>query len=327
MSTTDTTDTAAPSPTTGKIERGRVAWADLAWVTWRQHRFMIISTAALVLACAAAMTLIGTLAPTPGNTLARGVGSPLRDLAAILLVLALPAFGGLVAVFWVAPLLSREYEMRTHLLVWSQDVSARRWLFAKTVVLGAGAAVLAVILGVAAQFLGDHLYGTEQFDAPLFTGTPLVQLGYAFFGFALGLAASAITRRTLLSMGLTLAVYTISRVVIALFVRPYYQTPVRITTGIDEPYPQYDQASLHVAGGMIDTEGNTVDYPQACMFLADGRNFESCMRRNGIVSNYVDIQPVERLGTFQLVEFGLFTVLAAALFAVTWRVTRRVTRL
>lgn len=332
--------------------RNRVRYRDLAWVGWRQHRTMLASTSLLALAVAALMVLLAIAVATRGSTqipvlMFDSVHPPAELLTACVL-----GYSGLVAVFWAAPLLSREYEHRTHLFAWSQDVSAARWLAGKTLLLVAAAVALALILGIAGQILISQLEattssasqptGTSQpvgffnpFQGPYFAAAVLPQIGYSLFGFALGLCLSALCRRTILSMGLSLALFLSTRMLVAGLWRPYYQTPERITTPLGQQgiarFPNgMPENTLTADAGLLNTAGNPVDYPTACRTIPSGSGpdaFDNCLRQHGIASHYYDYQPADRLGTFHLIEFGIFTALALALLLVTWRIVRRTTRL
>jgi hypothetical protein len=49
------------------------------------------------------------------------------------------------------------------------------------------------------------------------------------------------------------------------------------------------------------------------------------MRDHGIVSYYTDYQPGSRMGTFHLIEEGIFVGLAAVLLVLAWWRVRRAT--
>jgi hypothetical protein len=307
--------------------RDRVGWADLAWVTWRQHRLVLVGTGALVLVVAVAMVVTGLIVDPDARPL-----MPSDWLDPGFFAGCVMCYGGVVAAFWAAPLLSREYEHRTHLFAWSQDVSAARWLMGQVLVLVAAAVVFALVLGTAGSFMVGETRSGAAFSMPFFQVVPLVQVGYTLFGFALGLVTSALARKSVLSLGLTTVVYIAVRVFVAHAWRPYYQTPVREVSPLEAPgwsAPLSDTARLYVDSGYLDTAGNPVDYPTACItrHYSEAEQHYDCLRQNGVVSYYQDYQPGERLGVFRLIEFGVFVVLAAALFVLAWRLTRRVRRL
>lgn len=317
--------------------RAGVGWRELIGVTWRQHRLMLVGTGVLVLVVVAGMLWVS--AEMSGQGDARIDLPGLRQISDVgeLLLVGVLGFSGLVAVFWAAPLLSKEYEQRTHLLVWSQDVSPLRWLAVKTAVLAVVAVAFSVVLGVTANFMMHRILEVPSqypvfnlFRSPYFDDVALTQAGYALFGFALGLAVSAICRRTVVSMGVTLTLFVVVRALVERLVRPYFQAPVRETNPIGVEGPATSTAmpnTLSVDSGYLDGAGAPMDYPRACTnSYHTAADYYTCLRQNGAVANYRDLQPPERLGFFQFVEFGLYVVLAAALLVVALRVVRRMAR-
>lgn len=135
----------------------------MIWLTWRQHRVQIGWTAAVVLP---------TLVPA----------TPRLYSDLVLLV-----FASAVAVFWGAPLVAREYEERTHLVTWGQDVSPLHWLAGKCLVLCGAQTVLALVLD-------------------------WEQVGVTLCGFALGVLTGALLRRTVPAMALTLVLFVLVRI-------------------------------------------------------------------------------------------------------------------
>lgn len=335
VSSTGTRVDAAHTPAAQR----RVRWRDLIWIGWRQHRLMLTATAAIALVGALLIALVATTLANRGGIDTSVLFFDNLARPAALLEMCILGYSVVVAVFWAAPLLAKEYEQRTHLFVWSQDVSALRWLAGKTVLLATTAVAFALLLGAMGNVLlyqfnavaTDASYPRfEPFDTPYFGAVPLVQAGYALFGFALGLALSALCRRTVLSMGLTLVTFIVVRGAVAGAIRPHYQSPVRETHSLRESDAMWSthEHSMHVSSGYLDTAGNTVEYPHFCdIGQHTAGDYQSCLAKHDIVGSYVDYQPIERLGTFHLIEFGLFTALALLLFAVTWRLLRRTSRL
>ncbi|MGP4017813.1 ABC transporter permease [Saccharopolyspora sp. 5N708] len=343
-----TTATVSPDTTTS---RGPSV-VDLAWVAWRQHRGLIILTALAVAVgtawCLWAYSRAGSLPPCDVNGCLDGEDSAreLYSLAqqATYLAYGVAAFSGVVAAFWGAPLLAREFEQRTHLWAWTQDVSPVRWLLTRILFLGAVITLLSVVLATTTSALARRVHSFSDWVIPPFAtvGFELsipVQLGYALFGFSLGLALSALTRRTVASMGITLIVFTAARVFIATVARPSYVAPVRQTTSLEGPYPGIALGAdvMHLDAGYLDTAGNTVSYSSpaydGCSRVASNSPspdtyqaiLNSCLTDHGVIHRYADYQPADRLLTFQLIETGIFLALAAALLAVTWLRIRKST--
>jgi|GEM_PF-6858055 len=327
----NTTDTAT--------NRRRVTWRDLILLGWQQHRMLVTGTGIIAFIGAGLMTLLSIVLAKGGIDIPIPVFSSLRQPAQ-LLERCIAGYGAVVAVFWAAPLLAREYEQRTHLFAWAQDVSALRWLVAKTLLLATVATGFAALLGSLGTLLLREFNAAATtpmhlrlavFDGRLFEAAPLVQMGYALFGFALGLVLSALCRRTVLAMGLTLVTFTVVRGLVAGVFRPYYQTPVRAISPLDERSGglSVPEKALYVDSGYLGATGEPIQAPEACYSNTIPNLDErlTCLREHDITTRYTDYQPVERLDEFHLVEFGLFTAGAVLLFGLTWRLMRRHTRL
>lgn len=313
--------------------RARVGAPDLLWLAWRQHRWGIVSAAVLVAALGGYM-LWNEAAIVPVTYQSCGVDCLYvfgrfseRSMAADLQLWLATGFGGFVAVFWAAPLVAREFEQRTHLLAWSQDVSARRWLAGKAVVLAVAAVGLAAVLGVVAGSMIDRL-GTADprfysaFEGVRFEASLSLQASFALFGVALGLAASVLLRRTVPAMGVTLAVFAGVRGAVALL-RHSYLPPLQVFVPLSSGAPASMDGGAILSWDQVDATGRPVSgFAVKCM---NGTDFDACLRRNGVVRDLLTYQPADRLPTFRLIETGVFVVLAVALFAVTWLWLRRST--
>ncbi|MCA1655570.1 MAG: hypothetical protein LC635_03805 [Pseudonocardiaceae bacterium] len=80
---------------------------------------------------------------------------------------------------------------------------------------------------------------------------------------------------------------------------------------------------MYIDMGFADQAGNPVDPPTACWNAPDADTVTNCLRDNGIVNTYVDYQPADRLFTFQVIEFAIFTTLAAVAFVLALMSVRR----
>ncbi|MFD1150213.1 hypothetical protein [Saccharothrix hoggarensis] len=333
MTATTTTPVTTAAPARA---RTHVGWADLLWLTWRQHRWTVVGTAVAVGGVIALALGMAWHVDATGTADHRVLGE-WRYLGLSQFLVNVPVLlGGLFASFWAAPLLSREYEQRTHLVVWSQDVTPIRWLTGKVVLLGAAAVALAAGLSTALvkmmnsvnavrnEYVPFQPFGNAEFEA-----VPQVQVAYAAFGFALGLALSAVTRRTVPAMGLALVGFYLVRGIVAAVWRPYFQTPLRSL----EPYHVGSLSWVgdtdgrwRVESGYADAAGNEVRFTGECSDVRSDADIEQCMRDHGIVHWYTDYHPAERLLPFQLFETGIFLVLAAGLLALAFVWVRRARR-
>ncbi|MBW4716205.1 ABC transporter permease [Saccharothrix obliqua] len=330
---------------TTAIRRDRVGWPDLLWLTWRQHRWQLLTVGGGAVLGSLVWLALAWLINSTGTTdhgfwFIGGLRGPSQ------LIAELPAAGAaVIAVFWAAPLLSREYEQQTHLLVWSQDLPPTRWLLGKVVLLGVPAVGLSAGFGAAVLVLLDavneampqvpgrgYYVPFSPFSSLSFEAAPLVQVGYAAFGFALGLAFSALTRRTVLSMGLTLGAFVTVRFLVGNVWRPHFMTPVRTYEMYEprfrDPTVVDDQrvGSMHIRGGYADAAGREVPFPSVCSDGyrgGDEDNYIKCVTDHGVVQYFTDFHPADRVVPFQLIEFGVFAVLAAGLLAVAFTRVRR----
>jgi hypothetical protein len=317
-----TTATETPELTEVTARRG-VGAVDLLWLTWRQHRWTVASGVVLVLAIWGYILWNESAINPQAFAQCRercfflqafGVMADERTAADIHIALA-GVFGLIIAVFWAAPLIAREYEQRTNLLAWSQDVSARRWLFGKIVPLAVVATGMAALLGAMVVGEVNRLHGIESDFYPQFTllrfdaSVPL-QASVALFGFALGVAVSSVVRRVVPAMAVTALLFVGIRLGLTQL-RFHYLPPVRLIGSVSQTPlpPNYTEVPMLVFG-QIDSAGNLVSrYDQG---------------RTDIVGTYIDYQPLERLAPFRLIEAGIFLVLTVAAFAVLWIRMRRI---
>jgi hypothetical protein len=281
-------------------------------MTLRQHRSAVGAMAVLV----ALITVVAALSAITDEPV--GWESPTWYL------LHTPLFlGGVFAVFWAAPLVSREYENRTHLFAWGQDVGPARWLAGKLVVLAGIAAGLSAILGAFAHAAMRNplvqATGFEPFTPQTFDASPHLMAAHTLFGFGLGLLASVVIRQTLPAMGLTLFLFGGVRVLVMDYFRPYYFTPVRVFDDWSRPgegvLPR-PSGSMYVDGGIVDAAGNLMEAPKQCLGLTSGA--VECGRANGVAGVVERYQPPDRIPAFQWIESGIYLGMAAALFVIAF---------
>jgi hypothetical protein len=353
---TGTTMSPPAAPAVSRTRHGG-GFVGLAWLTWRQHRWLIVAgVLGFGLLTAYLLWLdqeIGRLAAPCGGPCT--FASTPRELVqatsrADTLLNTLMFAGPVVAAFLAAPLVSREYERRTNLLVWSQDVRATYWFAVKAFLLVAVVAVLSAVLGFVASNLAHLLYVIRDprisypnlFVGHFFEATPAMQVGYTLFGFALGLAVSAVVRRTVPAMGITLAVFIATRLLVyrerAYFMPllrhldPVQQPSAAMLSGARKPIVEiYGDNALLVNFGYADAAGNSVPVTDRFCLVnvkpgpSMGELMQACLRDHGAVNRYVDYQPGSRIGTFHLIEEGIFLGLAAVLFVLAWWRVRRAT--
>jgi hypothetical protein len=197
------------------------------WTIWRQHRAEAGVGALILAALAAAMLVVGTTArdraralglPTCAN--AHGDCSPAlgalhRDFHTIppftAALIAVPLLAGM---FWAAPLVSREYEAGTHRLAWTQSVSPLRWITTKISVIFTVLGAAALALGLLATWTLDPLTAAfgGRYNSTWYDTQGIVPVACMIFALAVGVAASALIRRTIPAMAVTLLIYAVARI-------------------------------------------------------------------------------------------------------------------
>jgi hypothetical protein len=178
----------------------------MVWLTWRQHRPQLLTTAAILLVLGTVLLIHGLQADTTlgGRALDEQFSNVFNVIG------WLPLAPALVGLFWGTPVLGKEFERGTHRLAWTQSASTRHWLTVKLAMLSA----LVVLAGLAfAAMVGrwaSAFAGTPQANkfsnVGLFVLTGVLPAAWWLFAFMTGVAAGAVFRRTLPAIAVTLAV-------------------------------------------------------------------------------------------------------------------------
>ncbi|MDQ2848098.1 MAG: hypothetical protein M3Y77_17490 [Actinomycetota bacterium] len=149
---------------------------------------------------------------------------------------ALVALPALIGAFWGAPLISRELETGTHRLAWTQSVSRTHWLRAKLAVVGLASVATTGLLSLLVTWWSSPIDRAHlnRFGAGVFGERNIAPLGYAAFGFVLGVTAGVLIRRTLPAMATTLGVFLGVRLAFSYLVRPHLMSPRHLTTSLAE---------------------------------------------------------------------------------------------
>ncbi|MFI7617944.1 ABC transporter permease [Nonomuraea terrae] len=221
----------------------------MIWLTWRQFRGSAAMTSAALVLLAAVLALTG---PGLAADYATGLASCAPAdcvrffdrffeahqgafMAVTVVVLVVP---GLVGLFWGAPLIARELESGTHLLVWNQSMTRTRWLAVKLTLTGLAAVAAAGLCSLMVTWWSAPLDrsatpGFALMDPAVFAARGIVPLGYAAFAFVLGVAMGTLMRRTLPAMAVTLAIFAALQVAMPLLIRPHLLPPVSAAFELD----------------------------------------------------------------------------------------------
>jgi ABC-2 family transporter protein len=296
------------------------------WLTIRQHRMQLVVTAVLLAAFGLVLLVhgIGTRTAAAGLTgedLAQVLGERHQMLA--LVIGMLPMVPVLVGLFWGAPVLAREIERGTHVLVWTQSVPRRRWLLTKLAGLGllvtlAGLALGAMVSAWTTTFEGTR-FGYRFGDTAVFASTGVAAGAWWLFAFVLGVAGGAVLRRMLAAMAVSIAVFLLVLVGVFL-VRVDYAAPERVVSPADLEREAGDV--LPAGGAWLDPAGKEVAAIDAAL-CPDRATFYKCVADNGYQSvSY--LHPADRYWRFQWTEAGILLAVTVLLAGVAYqRVARR----
>ncbi len=319
----------------------------MTWLTWRQHRWEAACVAALVLVVGVGVVLLTVAGSGLASDIARNcqpdshgvVPNACGSLQAEFSVNFQPKWWWVVAVgvvlpaligmFVGAPLITREVENGTHLMVWTQGVTRRRWFLSRIglVVIGVAAGAGALAMVAQGWFTMQRTLGStlniSQWDG--FEIGPPVVIVYTLFALALGIAAGAAIRRTVPAMAATLVGFIAARVAIAQLARPNYLPPL-INSGrvLDQP----GNGPLIVPDGIYQSSawsvGNPVLLNPAGKPIPSGFCVGSGPGCFSHVTAVLKYQPGDRFWLFQGIEAAIFAALAIALIAIAYRLVMRI---
>ena len=224
-----------------------------------------------------------------------------------------------IGMFVGAPLLTREFERRTHLLAWAQSVSPSRWLAARlgstaTVVLTGAAATAALSEWFWRQYVVGSGVDAYAFEAKTYATVGVVLVGYSLFALALGAAVGVLVRSTLASVLVT-GVLGAASTVLMYLLRPHLYplvSQVQVGQNAYDGFLAPANAWL-VDSGWVLPGGARVSSRANCTSTA-------CQNSQTFYGSY---QPASHFWPLQLIESGVLLVLAAALVAFAFGWVRR----
>jgi hypothetical protein len=203
-------------------------------------------------------------------------------------------------------------------------------------------------IGRAAGQGGSSTYlAMNRYSALVFATHGITPLGYAAFGFALGVTAGALIRRTVPAMAVTLAIFAALQVAMPLWIRPnlipasHTVIPVTSLDGISlsqTAHPNHSTFSLGaldlpgqpgawiLSSGTVNAAGQaTITTPAACTAPAmqnASPAFFDCLASHGI-REAISYQPASRYWAFQSTETAIYLALALALAGCCFRQLNR----
>ena len=342
----------------------------MTWLTWRQFRPQAVTALA---ALAVFAILLGATGPHVasmyrGSGITGCHGGACGELAGSFLLTVSGAYTvvfmlgiacvilapALIGVFWGAPLVAREFEAGTFRLVWIQSITRSRWMASKLAVPGLAAIAVteglsllygwwAAPIGQAARLAPGSNFplGMSPFSLLAFDAHGVVPVGYAAFGFTLGVTAGVLIRRAVPAMAGTLAIFAAAQVAVPLAVRPNLFPPEHATQSLTANF----SGQQHVGGGgefslgidrldsqpgawifssqAVNAAGQPVSVMPAACVNPSSDDPMPCLASHGIAIA-VTYQPTSRYWPIQWTETGIFLALAAMLAGFCyWRVGRR----
>jgi len=313
----------------------------MIWVTWRQNRtesFFILGLLALggifLLLTGLSMTntfqqsgLSACLTRPNPLTNCGGLGGAFLDHYGSLVnyigvaVLILPVLlGALVG----APLVAREFEQHTHLLVWLQSITRTRWLIMKlALVLGMGLLVGGALMALLIWWYSPFAQLSGSFNQLAFDFSGPVLIASTILALALGIFVGTLTRRTVFAIFLTIAVLVAIRLPVEIGLRPNYQPQITVTWSFaqgDKPPVTLKAGDWNVGQGFIDAQGNKtndvhVSGPQETLAQS--------LQADGYRGYYLSYQPADRFWTFQWIETSIYLIISLLALGATVLLVRR----
>jgi hypothetical protein len=321
----------------------------MIWVTWRQHRtesFILLGVLVLssIFLLVTGLTMANTFQQSGlSNCLANHrdttallaicgpLGSaflnqygPLIPFAAALLILPI-LLGAMVG----APLVARECEQHTNLLVWMQSITRTRWLTVKVaLVLGTGLLVGGVLLVLLTWWYRPFSQLNGNFNQVAFDFSGPVLIAATVLALALGIFVGTLTRRTVFAIFLTLALILAIRLPVEFGLRPNYEPQITVTWPLaqsDNPPITLGRQDWNLGQGFIDAHGNKTNTINCSgQHMMGELTPLQCMQASGYRGNYLSYQPADRFWTFQWIETSIYLAISVlALGATFWLVRRR----
>ena len=330
-----------------------VPWWNMIWVTWRQHRAMLISVASVLATAAVFLIVMGLKIHNSFNALMAchpaaaplPVGSrcgqletsfntgdwPAGNTVLILMNLA-PA---LLGAFTGPAVLARELETGTFRYSWTQGIGRVRWTIAKLVLLAIPVTVMAWAFSQVFAWFFDPFLTTQEMNvlaATVFATRGIAFAAWVLAAFAIGAFLGMLIRRIIPAMAATLGVYLGLDLLTWLVLRKQY--PVSLVTsdsslfsGPATPGSPWMLSTWYAGPGGKPASQSLVSqvldlFPQNGAPAVQETQAQA-FAQHGITQWWRYI-PVSRFWPMQLIEAGWLLVLSALLIAATvWLVRHR----
>jgi hypothetical protein len=212
-------------------------WPGMLWVTWRQHRGLLVTVAALFTVAAVGLLIAGLKVHHDYAALA--ACHPLNSGACQQLAsesntdwhlgnairVALLAAPALLAPFAGPPVVARELENSTFRYAWTQGIGRVRWTVAKLTVLGSVLTIAALVISQEFTWFFAPFLSRPTLNVltpAVFDTRGLAYAAWTVTAFCLGAFLGTLLRRVLPAMAATLGGYLALAAVTWLFLRDHY---------------------------------------------------------------------------------------------------------
>src|ERR1019366_3183963 len=249
-------------------------------------------------------------------------------------LLALPLLFG---VLLGAPLFAGEFERKTVILAFIQNISRTRWMVIRWLVIGLVVAILSVALAAVSNWWFLHVpTNGSSFGSRIQPGgfdvTGIVPAAYALFAFALGAALGMILRRTARAIFGTVVLFTAARILFEHYVRRQLAAPVfsQAQNNLNQGF-SYDvsadswnvgtgPAYRVVPGSAHPTSQAYINHIMNVCGQPFGVNWTGCLSKRGVQIGVL-VQPASHFWALQWGEAGSFLAATAFLFGLAlWSV-------
>jgi ABC-type transport system involved in multi-copper enzyme maturation permease subunit len=219
---TSSTMPVQPGRAAGPAGRETELWRGMLWVTWRQHRGVLISVPATFTVAVTVMLIAGLkihhdyatlMACHPANSVVClnltnsfyadwHLGNGIR--------VALLAAPVLLAMFAGPPVVARELENRTFRYAWTQGIGRMRWTVAKLTYLGSVITIAALIVSQLFTWLFAPFLTTQDLTVlspAVFETRGIAYAVWTLTAFCLGAFLGTLIRRVIPAMAASLGAY------------------------------------------------------------------------------------------------------------------------
>ena len=217
-----------------------VPWPGMLWVTWRQHRGLLINVAVTFTVAALAMIVEGgkihrDYAAVAACQLANSGACPQLTSESNTdwhlgngIRIAFMAAPVLLALFAGPSVIGREFENGTFRYAWTQGMGRVRWTVAKFTVLGSVITIAALVISQEFTWFFAPFLSRPTLNVltpAVFDTRGMAYAAWTLTGFCLGVFLGTLVRRVLPAMAATLGVYVALAVVTLSYL--HYHYPVR----------------------------------------------------------------------------------------------------